>query len=75
MSPEPPGTAELALAAVRVTRGMPTAEEVAVLAVLLTARLRMAQDAETAEAEGEVLVPTVWRHPGAGFRMPGAWAS
>jgi len=68
-----PDTAtELALASVRVTRGTPTAEEVAALAVFLAARLRPAGEPP---ADDTPLVPTAWQHPASGFRPPGAWAS
>lgn len=68
----PDTTTELALASVRVTRGTPTAEEVAALAVLLTARLRPVGERP---ADDTPLVPTAWQHPASGFRPPGAWAS
>ncbi|MFJ9567892.1 acyl-CoA carboxylase epsilon subunit [Streptomyces fuscichromogenes] len=72
MNPPTPGTTELAAASLRVIRGTPTPEELAALAVLLTARLRT--DGERTDTAGP-LTPTLWRHPGAGFRPPGTWAS
>ncbi|MFD0342976.1 acyl-CoA carboxylase epsilon subunit [Streptomyces sp. NPDC127117] len=73
--------AALASASVRVSRGNPTAEEVAALAVLLTARIRLASEArenETREqGRGSAVVPVrALRHRGpAPFTPPGAWAS
>ncbi|SFY42029.1 hypothetical protein OH786_36980 (plasmid) [Streptomyces atratus] len=71
--------AALTSASVRVAKGSPTAEEVAALAVLLTARLRLANEARENEArERDSSVPQVralrHRRP-APFTPPGAWAS
>ncbi|MFE6848167.1 acyl-CoA carboxylase epsilon subunit [Streptomyces sp. NPDC057686] len=73
----PAGAAEpslaLAMASIRISRGNPTAEETAALAVLLTARLRLLH-----EARGSGAVPRVRRLPRPArppFRAPGAWAS
>ncbi|MEU6557735.1 acyl-CoA carboxylase subunit epsilon [Streptomyces sp. NPDC046915] len=68
----PDATRYLAAAGLRVTRGTPTAEEVAALTVLLVTRLSGGAEEPAEEATP---TPTVWRHPGARFRPPGAWAS
>ncbi|MCX3059916.1 acyl-CoA carboxylase epsilon subunit [Streptomyces beihaiensis] len=57
------------MASVRVTRGQPTFEEVAAIAVLLAERLRRPEPGpRRAEPAGGV-----W-HPAA-YRAPGDWAS
>ncbi len=70
----PAPRAGLALASVRVTRGNPTAEEVAAVAALLAARLRPVCE----EAPSEVAPPSPLargaRRPRP-FAAPGAWAS
>lgn len=75
-----PATA-LTSASVRVAKGNPTAAEVAALAVLLTARLRLANEARENEAREQERVSSVppvralrHRRP-APFTPPGAWAS
>ncbi|MFD7618101.1 acyl-CoA carboxylase epsilon subunit [Streptomyces sp. NPDC059802] len=78
--------AALTSASVRVSKGNPTAEEVAALAVLLTARLRSANGAREHEAgengvreqerTSSVVRVRALRHRGpAPFTPPGAWAS
>ncbi|MFF3216109.1 acyl-CoA carboxylase subunit epsilon [Streptomyces sp. NPDC002886] len=63
----------LALAAIRITKGNPTAEEVASLAVLLTARIRLLNEAQATEGEARVHKLPLRRQPS--FIAPGAWAS
>ncbi|MEW2418332.1 acyl-CoA carboxylase epsilon subunit [Streptomyces sp. NPDC046866] len=65
----------MALAAIRITRGNPTAEEVAALAVLLTARLRMQHEAEAAQEQAGATVHKLPLRPRPAFAAPGAWAS
>ncbi|MFF3959462.1 acyl-CoA carboxylase subunit epsilon [Streptomyces sp. NPDC001890] len=71
----------LTSASVRVSKGNPTAEEVAALAVLLTARIRLANEARENEAREQERTSSVapvraLRHRGpAPFTPPGAWAS
>ncbi|MEW2418676.1 acyl-CoA carboxylase epsilon subunit [Streptomyces sp. NPDC046866] len=62
---------ELPLASLRVVRGAPTMEELAALAVLLTARL------QAPEPEPEVLAAPVplWPRALPGYQPPGSWAS
>ncbi|OEJ22336.1 hypothetical protein [Streptomyces subrutilus] len=64
----------LAMASIRISRGNPTAEETAALAVLLTARLRLLHEATQASppTAGPRKLPTA---PRPAFRPPGAWAS
>lgn len=78
---EPPeaATAEdsslaLAMASIRISRGNPTAEETAALAVLLAARFRRLHEARQSEppAPGTRKLPPA---PCPRFRPPGAWAS
>ncbi|MCB5165713.1 acyl-CoA carboxylase subunit epsilon [Streptomyces bambusae] len=68
--------AALALAAsIRITKGNPTAEEVATLAVLLAARIRQREDADRAAARPGARIhrlPPRRRPP---FVAPGSWAS
>ncbi|MGR4884950.1 acyl-CoA carboxylase subunit epsilon [Streptomyces sp. LARHCF249] len=64
----------LAMASIRISRGNPTAEEIAAPAVLLTARLGKRHEAQrpapvTARARK---LPSLSFQP---FRAPGAWAS
>ncbi|MFD4242848.1 acyl-CoA carboxylase subunit epsilon [Streptomyces sp. NPDC058525] len=64
----------LAMASIRISRGNPTAEEIAALAVLLTARLGKRHEARQpapAPARSRRL-PSLSCQP---FRAPGAWAS
>ncbi|MFE5768646.1 acyl-CoA carboxylase epsilon subunit [Streptomyces sp. NPDC056485] len=64
----------LALAAsIRITKGNPSAEEVAALAVLLTARIRLRNEGQCAQAEAQVHKLPL--RPRASFIAPGAWAS
>ncbi|MFD7084502.1 acyl-CoA carboxylase subunit epsilon [Streptomyces sp. NPDC002181] len=63
----------LALAAIRITKGNPTAEEVAALAVLLSARSRTSHEASDPQGEARVRRLPPRRHPS--FIAPGAWAS
>ncbi|MFJ3173979.1 acyl-CoA carboxylase epsilon subunit [Streptomyces roseus] len=64
----------LALAAsIRITKGNPTAEEVAALAVLLTARLRLQSEAQSSQTEAQVHKLPLRPRPS--FIAPGAWAS
>jgi hypothetical protein len=73
--------AALTSASVRVAKGNPTAEEVAALAVLLTARIRLANEARENgtrdQGRGSATAPVrALRHRGpAPFTPPGAWAS
>ncbi|WP_326770442.1 acyl-CoA carboxylase subunit epsilon (plasmid) [Streptomyces sp. NBC_01591] len=73
--------AGLTSAAVHVSKGNPTAEEVAALAVLLTARIRLANEALANEAREQARTSCVaplraLRHRGpVPFTPPGAWAS
>ncbi|MFE3553312.1 acyl-CoA carboxylase epsilon subunit [Streptomyces sp. NPDC059193] len=64
----------LAMASIRISRGNPTAEEIAALAVLLTARLGKRHEArQSAPAPARTR-----RLPSSScqsFRAPGAWAS
>ncbi|MFK0050135.1 acyl-CoA carboxylase subunit epsilon [Streptomyces sp. NPDC090741] len=67
-------TSALALAAsIRITRGNPTAEEVAALAVLLTARIRLQNEAQSSQPEAQVYKLPLRPRPS--FTAPGAWAS
>ncbi|WP_327364810.1 acyl-CoA carboxylase epsilon subunit [Streptomyces sp. NBC_01296] len=71
---EPSLALAMAMASIRISRGNPTAEETAALAVLLTARLRLLHGAR----ESEAAAPRVRRLPRPAcpqFRAPGAWAS
>ncbi|GAA1581626.1 MULTISPECIES: acyl-CoA carboxylase epsilon subunit [Streptomyces] len=70
------GSTALSAAAIRITRGNPTAEEVAAVAVLLTARLRLAAEAQAAagQEESAVVFRLPRRRPPV-FAPPGAWAS
>lgn len=64
----------LAMASIRISRGNPTVEETAALAVLLTARLRRLHE----DRQPEPAAPSARRLPHAPcpqFRPPGAWAS
>ncbi|TDU69116.1 acyl-CoA carboxylase epsilon subunit [Streptomyces sp. KS 21] len=61
----------LALAAMRITKGNPTAQDVAALAVLLASRLR--HEAQAPQAEGRV--EKLPLRPRPSFTAPGAWAS
>ncbi|MEV0414672.1 acyl-CoA carboxylase epsilon subunit [Streptomyces sp. NPDC050448] len=63
----------LALAAIRITRGNPSAEEVAALAFLLTTRSRLLHEARDAQGEAPVHKLPPRRRPS--FIAPGAWAS
>ncbi len=65
----------LATTAFRIIRGNPTAEEVAALAVLLTARLRLQNEAAAAEAEDRATVHKLPLRRRPVFAPPGAWAS
>ncbi|MEU9235764.1 acyl-CoA carboxylase epsilon subunit [Streptomyces subrutilus] len=64
----------LAMASIRISRGNPTAEETAALAVLLAARLRLLHEASQSSppTAGPRKLPAV---PRPTFRPPGAWAS
>ncbi|MCX5016590.1 acyl-CoA carboxylase epsilon subunit [Streptomyces sp. NBC_00555] len=64
----------LAMASIRISRGNPTAEETAALAALLTARLRLLNEARqpVPSAPRTRKLPTQPCRP---FRAPGAWAS
>lgn len=66
----------LALAAsIRIVKGNPTAEEVATLAALLIARLRLQHEARAARAQA---APETHGRPPrhlSPFTSPGAWAS
>ncbi|MFE0606613.1 acyl-CoA carboxylase epsilon subunit [Streptomyces sp. NPDC058892] len=64
----------LAMASIRISRGNPTAEEAAALAVLLTARLRLLHKAREAEAAAPRIRKLPHR-PYPPFRAPGAWTS
>ncbi|MFE2147447.1 acyl-CoA carboxylase subunit epsilon [Streptomyces sp. NPDC059456] len=74
-TPDPVGdTSALAIAAsIRITRGNPTAEEVAALAVLLTARIRLQHEAQASPTEARVYKLPL--RPRTSFIAPGAWAS
>ncbi|MCY0935132.1 acyl-CoA carboxylase subunit epsilon [Streptomyces sp. H34-S4] len=63
----------LALASFRITKGNPSAEEVAALAVLLMARFRLMHEAQASAPEAQVHKLPVRRSPT--FTAPGAWAS
>ncbi|MGR4884944.1 acyl-CoA carboxylase epsilon subunit [Streptomyces sp. LARHCF249] len=79
--PEPSGAAPaedtslaLAMASIRISRGNPTAEEIAALAVLLTTRLRKRHETlqpAPSAARPRRLPPL----PCPPFRAPGAWGS
>ncbi|WP_030869914.1 acyl-CoA carboxylase epsilon subunit [Streptomyces sp. NRRL F-2747] len=58
---------------IRIIKGEPTAEEVAALAVLLTARLR--QPDGTGPGQGGAQVHKLPPRPRPAFIAPGAWAS
>ncbi|MCX5612938.1 MULTISPECIES: acyl-CoA carboxylase epsilon subunit [unclassified Streptomyces] len=64
----------LAMASIRISRGNPTAEETAALAALLTARLRLLNEARqpVPSTPRTRKLPTQTCRP---FRAPGAWAS
>ncbi|KOU30695.1 hypothetical protein ADK52_04050 [Streptomyces sp. WM6372] len=67
-------TSALALAAsIRITKGNPSAEEVAALAVLLTARIRLQNEAQASQTEAQVHKLPLRPRPS--FIAPGAWAS
>lgn len=67
-------TSALALeASIRITKGNPTAEEVAALAVLLTARIRLQNEAQSSPTEAQVHKLPLRPRPS--FIAPGAWAS
>ncbi|MET9888050.1 hypothetical protein ABZZ20_33945 [Streptomyces sp. NPDC006430] len=66
------GSAVLALASIRITKGSPTAEEAAALAVLLASRLRLLQAGSFPPASGPRKLPQGHQPP---FRAPGAWVS
>ncbi|WP_327286188.1 MULTISPECIES: acyl-CoA carboxylase epsilon subunit [unclassified Streptomyces] len=74
-APGPAGdTSALAIAAsIRITKGNPTAEEVAALAVLLTARIRLQNEAHASQTEAQVYKLPLRPRPS--FIAPGAWAS
>ncbi|MFJ9343627.1 acyl-CoA carboxylase epsilon subunit [Streptomyces sp. NPDC101733] len=63
----------LALAAIRITRGNPTAEEVAALAVLLAARIRPRPEEQPPQARARVY--RLRRRPPPDFIAPGSWVS
>ncbi|WP_438319509.1 acyl-CoA carboxylase epsilon subunit (plasmid) [Streptomyces sp. HUAS TT3] len=63
----------LAMASIRISRGNPTTEETAALAVLLTARLRRLQDAR--RSAPAPLVRKLPYRPRPQYRAPGAWSS
>ncbi|KOY54645.1 acyl-CoA carboxylase epsilon subunit [Streptomyces sp. XY332] len=66
----------LALAAMRITKGNPTAQDVAALAVLLASRLRHEAQAPPAQApQAEGRVEKLPLRPRPSFTAPGAWAS
>ncbi|MFJ2821697.1 acyl-CoA carboxylase subunit epsilon [Streptomyces toxytricini] len=69
------GSTALAAASIRITRGNPTAEEVAAVAVLLTARLRLAAEQAAAGQEESAVVFRLPRRRPPVFAPPGAWAS
>ncbi|MGP3691601.1 acyl-CoA carboxylase epsilon subunit [Streptomyces sp. IBSNAI002] len=62
----------LAMASIRISRGNPTAEEIAALAVLLTARLGQGHEAPRPAPARTRRLPSPSCQP---FRAPGAWAS
>lgn len=64
----------LALASLRITRGNPTAEEVAAIAALLMARLRLLDGAQAEQESTAKVHKLPVRRPSA-FVAPGAWAS
>ncbi|OEJ36269.1 acyl-CoA carboxylase subunit epsilon [Streptomyces agglomeratus] len=64
----------LALASLRVTKGNPTAEEVAAIAALLTARLHLQAEAQAEQETVERVRKLPVRRPPR-FIAPGAWAS
>ncbi|WP_328973761.1 acyl-CoA carboxylase subunit epsilon [Streptomyces sp. NBC_00239] len=67
-------TSALALAAaIRITKGNPTAEEVATLAVLLGARIRLQHEARAAQPAPRV--SRLPRRAQPSFVPPGSWAS
>ncbi|MFB8396968.1 acyl-CoA carboxylase epsilon subunit [Streptomyces yangpuensis] len=61
----------LAVATIRITRGNPTPEETAALALLLTARLRHLGEDERPVARTKRLRAGPFRPP---FQAPGSWA-
>ncbi|MFD9354002.1 acyl-CoA carboxylase epsilon subunit [Streptomyces sp. NPDC060031] len=62
---------ELTLASLRILNGAPSMEELAVLAVLLTARLQTPEPPEP-----PAVAPTpLWRHSTPHYASPRAWAS
>ncbi|MEV7727316.1 acyl-CoA carboxylase epsilon subunit [Streptomyces sp. NPDC087917] len=63
----------LALAAIRITRGNPTAEEVAALAVLLAARIR--PHPQESPPQTQARIHKLRRRPQPDFIAPGSWAS
>ncbi|MCX4633254.1 MULTISPECIES: acyl-CoA carboxylase subunit epsilon [unclassified Streptomyces] len=70
----------LALAAMRITKGNPTAEDVAALAVLLASRIGLRHEAQATEAaparsQAEAQVERLPLRPRPSFIAPGAWAS
>ncbi|MCX5151545.1 acyl-CoA carboxylase epsilon subunit [Streptomyces sp. NPDC048550] len=68
----------LALAAMRITKGNPTAEDVAALAVLLTSRIRLRDEAQAsppAAPQAQAQVEKLPLRPRPSFIAPGAWAS
>ncbi|MEV6731540.1 MULTISPECIES: acyl-CoA carboxylase epsilon subunit [unclassified Streptomyces] len=67
----------LALAAMRITKGNPTAEDVAALAVLLASRIRLRHEAQAPEAasQAQAQVEKLPLRPRPSFIAPGAWAS
>ncbi|MEU9144364.1 acyl-CoA carboxylase epsilon subunit [Streptomyces sp. NPDC048349] len=64
----------LAMASIRISRGNPTAEETAAIAVLLTARLRRLHEARRPAPSAQA-TRTLPPAPCPPFRPPGAWAS
>ncbi|MFI6005857.1 acyl-CoA carboxylase subunit epsilon [Streptomyces sp. NPDC051366] len=68
----------LALAAMRITKGNPTAEDVAALAVLLASRIGLRHEAQATEAapsQAGAQVEKLPLRPRPSFIAPGAWAS
>ncbi|MFF3862550.1 acyl-CoA carboxylase epsilon subunit [Streptomyces sp. NPDC002209] len=65
----------LALAAMRITKGNPSAEDVAALAVLLASRIRLRHETQAQAPQAEAKVEKLPLRPRPSFIAPGAWAS
>ncbi|MFC8493934.1 acyl-CoA carboxylase subunit epsilon [Streptomyces sp. NPDC057235] len=79
-NPDAPASADdaaaLSLAAsIRIVKGNPTAEEVATLAALLIARMRLQQEARERDRQPEAPVHKLPSPRRPAFVAPGAWAS